>query len=187
MILNRALALALTIAAALGGGCAHADVLEIGADGAVVTYSRPTVHTLDSVKPIIPVTPPQSPAISVQETLNQAATRYALDPALLQAVAWQESRFRPSARSPKGAVGVMQLMPATARQLGVNPLDLEQNIHGGADYLSRMLRRYGGDVRLGLAAYNAGPGAVDRHRGVPPFTETQGYVAAVLARLGATR
>jgi soluble lytic murein transglycosylase-like protein len=104
-------------------------------------------------------------------------------PALVEAVAWQESRYNQMAVSPKGALGVMQLLPSTASDLGVDPSDLRGNIEGGVAYLAQQLRRYGGDLRLALAAYNAGPGAVDRHRGVPPYAETQTYVRAILARL----
>ena len=84
---------------------------------------------------------------------------------------------------PKGAVGVMQIMPSTALSLGVDRYDLRQNIEGGAAYLRMMLNRYRGDTALALAAYNAGPGAVDRYRGVPPVAETQAYVGAILGRL----
>jgi soluble lytic murein transglycosylase-like protein len=114
-----------------------------------------------------------------------AAARHGLEPALVDAVAHHESRFRPDAVSPKSAIGVMQLMPATAAALGVNPWDVGQNIDGGARYLRAMLDRFGGDVALALAAYNAGPGAVERHRGVPPFAETRTYVARISADLAA--
>jgi soluble lytic murein transglycosylase-like protein len=103
------------------------------------------------------------------------------------AVGWRESRFQQDAISPKGAVGVMQLMPATARSLGVDPHDLAANIEGGAAYLAQLLRQFGGDVPLSLAAYNAGPGAVARFHGAPPFTETTAYVQAVLTRRSAGR
>ena len=105
---------------------------------------------------------------------------------MIEAVAWQESRFRAGVVSRAGAIGEMQLMPATARALGVNPYDSEQNYQGGALYLARLMRRYRGDLVLSLAAYNAGPGAVDRWRGVPPYRETRAYVGAVLGRLGST-
>ncbi|NNK78251.1 MAG: lytic transglycosylase domain-containing protein [Litoreibacter sp.] len=91
----------------------------------------------------------------------------------------QESGWNPNARSRKGAIGLAQLMPATARQLGVNPRDPNQNLDGGARYLSRMYRKFG-SWRLALAAYNAGPGAVEKYDGVPPYRETRNYVKKIL-------
>jgi soluble lytic murein transglycosylase-like protein len=106
-----------------------------------------------------------------------------LSPALIRAVAERESGFRTDVVSRAGAIGEMQLMPATARALGVNPADASQNLKGGATYLSKLMRRYDGDLMRSLAAYNAGPGAVDRYGGIPPFKETQAYVAAIMQRL----
>lgn len=112
-----------------------------------------------------------------------AARRHNLDPDLVLALVQVESAFRPDAISPKGAQGLTQLMPATARELGVkDAMDPEQNLDGGARYLRQLLTRYGGDVKRALAAYNAGPGAVDRHQGVPPFRETRQYVRRVLGK-----
>lgn len=109
------------------------------------------------------------------------AQRYNLDPSLLKAVAHAESNFSPDAISGAGAKGIMQLMDTTAQSLGVNNVfDPEQNIEGGAKYLRAMLDRYNGDVSLALAAYNAGPGAVDRFGGLPPYMETQAYVPRIL-------
>ena len=93
--------------------------------------------------------------------------------------------MRQGALSPKGAVGVMQLMPSTARALGVDAARRADNIEGGVAYLAALLQRFGGDLILSLAAYNAGPGAVDAHRGVPPYQETRNFVSAVLDRLAA--
>jgi soluble lytic murein transglycosylase-like protein len=102
-------------------------------------------------------------------------------PSLVKAVVQVESAFNPYAESPKGAIGLMQLMPATARQFGVvNPFDPEENVRAGVAYLRQLLDRYDGDERLALAAYNAGPGAVDRYgQTVPPYAETQNYVQKV--------
>lgn len=114
--------------------------------------------------------------------ITAAATKYGLDPALLAGLVKQESGFNPTARSGAGAVGLTQLMPATARGLGVtDPTDPVQALEGGAKYLRQQLDRFGGDERLALAAYNAGPGAVQRFGGVPPYAETQNYVKTVLA------
>lgn len=111
----------------------------------------------------------------------QAAQKYGVDPALIAAVIETESSFNPAAVSKAGARGLMQLMPTTARGLGVTDAsDPLQNVLGGAKLLGQLLTKYGGDVELGLAAYNAGSGAVDKHGGIPPYAETRRYVPAVL-------
>lgn len=125
------------------------------------------------------------PTTDLDEIFTRAAERYQVPASLLKAVAKAESGFDPQAVSPAGAQGVMQLMPATAAGLGVlNPFDPEQNIMGGAQYLSGLLARYDGDVTLTLAAYNAGSGNVKKYGGVPPFPETQGYIKKVLGYMG---
>ena len=120
------------------------------------------------------------------DAIFEAASRkYGISADLLKAVAKAESNFRPDATSKCGAMGIMQLMPGTAKMLGVtDAYDPEQNIMGGADFLKQMLDKFGGDVRLALAAYNAGPGNVVKYGGVPPFSETQNYVKTVTGYLG---
>ncbi len=113
--------------------------------------------------------------------IEQAAARYGLDPAVLYGLIQQESGFDPSARSSAGALGLTQLMPSTAASLGVaEPLDAAQSIEGGARYLSGLLHQFAGNTADALAAYNAGPGAVQQYGGVPPYPETQQYVTKVL-------
>jgi soluble lytic murein transglycosylase-like protein len=114
-------------------------------------------------------------------TIQSMARLYRLEPALIKAVMHVESSFHPRARSHKGALGLMQLMPATARRFGVtNAYHPEQNIEGGVKYLQWLAQRYSGNERLTLAGYNAGEGAVDKYGGVPPYSETQQYVRRVL-------
>ena len=113
-------------------------------------------------------------------TINSEAQRYHVDPALVRAVIHAESAFKPGARSEKGALGLMQLMPDTARDMGVaNPLSPEDNIRGGVRYLAWLLEKNSGNTTLATAAYNAGPGAVERYNGIPPYEETQTYVKRV--------
>lgn len=131
--------------------------------------------------PPAPIAPAPPPA---QDPLEAAARKAGLPPEFLKSVARIESAFRQDAISPKGAIGVMQLMPATARELGVDPHDKEQNLEGGARLLRDLLLKYQNEpdqVRRALAAYNAGPGAVARYNGTPPYAETQNYVNKVLA------
>lgn len=114
------------------------------------------------------------------EEINLAARKFKLDPALVRAVIHAESNFNARARSHKGAMGLMQLMPATARELGVaDARKPGENIRGGAEYLARMLTRFKNDLLLATAAYNAGPEAVQKYAGVPPYAETQVYVQRV--------
>ncbi len=122
---------------------------------------------------------------SLDTIFQKAAKQYDVPVSLLKAIGKAESNFNPEAVSSAGAQGVMQLMPATAQSLGVtNPFDAEQNIMGGAKYIKQMLDRYDGDVKLALAAYNAGSGNVAKYGGIPPFAETQNYVKKVMAYAG---
>jgi hypothetical protein len=121
----------------------------------------------------------------IDDLIQEHARAQGLSPTLVRAVVQVESGFNPVAVSPKGALGLMQLMPATARELGVdNPFHPEQNIRGGVTYLKRLLDMYNQDITLALAAYNAGPGSVDRYGDVPPYRETQDYVRKITTVTG---
>lgn len=160
------------------------QVIEIGDDGATRVFNGPTRFVdadLDGRGP-----PPTVAPIAEGDAFERAARAEAVDAKLLRALAWAESRGAMAAISPKGALGIMQLMPATAAELGVDPKDRDANIGGGARYLARMIARFG-SVPLALAAYNAGPNAVLRWGGIPPYAETRAYVASILSRWRAPR
>ncbi|MFN3218120.1 MAG: lytic transglycosylase domain-containing protein [Acidimicrobiales bacterium] len=123
---------------------------------------------------------------SLQPLFEAAGARYGVDPDLLAAVAWTESAFQPDVVSHAGAIGLMQIMPGTAGDLGVDPRDPAQAIDGAARYLRDAFEQFG-DVRLALAAYNAGPGAVASHGGIPPYPETTAYVVKVMDRYESLR
>ncbi len=123
---------------------------------------------------------PDNENISVEDLIAQTAYEYGVDPQLVRAIAIAESDMNQDEISPVGAIGVMQLMPETAAGLGVNPYDTNENIAGGTKYLKQMLDTFDGDVPLAVAAYNAGPGAVKRYGGIPPYSETKNYVGRVM-------
>jgi hypothetical protein len=131
-----------------------------------------------------PPTPPRSN--EPKDMIREAALRAGLPPEFVASVAKVESAMRPGAVSPKGAIGVMQLMPATAKSLGADPHDVRQNIDAGARLLRDLLIKYDGDVVKALSAYNAGPGAVAKYQGLPPYDETRRYVNKVIGAYQAT-
>lgn len=137
------------------------------------------------VPPIAPAITTPSPEPTLRELLESAAKNNGLRPEFIHSVASVESALRADAVSPKGAIGLMQLMPNTARELGANPHNPAENAEAGARYLKQLLLKYekaSDPVRLALAAYNAGPAAVDRHGNIPPYRETQAYVEKVLRK-----
>lgn len=124
-------------------------------------------------------------ATTLDDLFRKAANTYGISEQILKAVAKQESGFKTTAVSKAGAMGIMQLMPSTAKSLGVSdPFNAEQNIMGGAKLLAKNLKDFGGDLKLALAAYNAGAGNVKKYNGIPPFSETQNYVKNIMADLG---
>jgi soluble lytic murein transglycosylase-like protein len=191
----------LAAAAMAAPAVASADVLQIESDGARWVAGGPVVPELASAVSVdedtlelLPDGTGFHPA-SVTSVADAAgpeqfrarvaelAAKYDISPTLLEAVVWQESRWNTAAISPVGARGLAQLMPGTARQMGVNPADPMANLEGGARYLRMQLDAFGGDIERALAAYNAGPGRVQKAGGIPRIRETQLYVAAIMARL----
>ena len=138
----------------------------------------PAVQKVDNAKMVLADMPLADQNLST--LIEAAARKYKVDPKLVAAVAEVESNGNQDAVSSVGAIGVMQLMPDTAASLGVDPYNKQQNIEGGAKYLRQMLDTFGGDTKMAVAAYNAGPGAVKDYGGVPPYKETQNYVNKVL-------
>lgn len=211
MILRRALVAALlpaTLAALLSAVPARADVMEIASNGESRWVAGPAAshgaanhgqaqQALAASYADASLAAAGVPDHAVADTANQArgvparyaevvatlSARYDLSPALIEALVWQESRWRENAVSHAGARGLAQLMPGTARDLGVNPDDPVANLEGGARYLREQLNRFNGDLERALAAYNAGPGRVIRAGGIPRIRETQLYVAAIMRRL----
>ena len=169
---------------------ARADVLAIGDDGSVTVHSGPAIYTSTDLKPqALPVETPKHARVTanpaVRSAIASAAARHAISPLLVTAVAWHESHFNADAVSPKGAKGIMQLMPDTARSYCTAACSATDNVEAGTAYLETLMQRYDGDIVKALAAYNAGPGAVDRFGGVPPYRETETYVDTILARMSA--
>jgi hypothetical protein len=170
------------------------DKVRLFSSGGVTELPLGSVVQIDvedavSAPPVAPVTvlplppPPAMEPRTPSELASHAARKFALPEGFVRSVMKAESGFRPAALSPKGAIGLMQLMPATARQLGVDPKDPKQNAEGGTRYLRELLSKYEHDpdqVLLALAAYNAGPGAVEKYHGVPPYRETREYILRVL-------
>jgi soluble lytic murein transglycosylase-like protein len=184
-------------------GVARADVLQIDgqefgwvAGGPQVAEQVPAQQALVATAPA-PVEAAGTNPSAVTEVADaagptqwrarvaQLAAKYDISPALLEAVVWQESRWNPRAVSPVGARGLAQLMPGTARQMGVDPHDPHANLEGGARYLRMQLDAFDGNVEKALAAYNAGPGRVRAAGGIPNIRETREYVAAIMSRLSA--
>jgi soluble lytic murein transglycosylase-like protein len=188
----RARASLLVIALAVtASGAARADIYAFTDGAGVVHYSNVPADSryerlIAEPSPAATTAPPgvelRAKAAAFGALIDEAARHAEVSPALLRAVIAVESAFDPRAVSPKGAQGLMQLRPATARRYGVNrPFDPRDNLRGGASYIRDLLKRYGNDLELALAAYNAGEDAVDRHgRTIPPFPETRAYVPAVL-------
>ncbi|MCA1653748.1 MAG: lytic transglycosylase domain-containing protein [Sphingomicrobium sp.] len=187
-------------------GPARADVIEIGQNGAAVVraadrgwaghpvdantdVAADLIDTTDAPSvPAAAITSIAAPAIpeAVHASFLKAASASNVSPALLEALVWKESRWRPNAVSPKGALGLTQLMPGTARDLLVDPRDYSANLQGGARYLRQMLDLFDGDIEKALAAYNAGPGRVRIAGGIPAIAETRAYVSSIIDRLGRT-
>lgn len=173
-----------------GGTCvlhSGAGRIELAASAVAGVEFEPDPPKPDEPAPAVSPTPAASSkaARTPREMIEEMAERNGLPPEFVHSVAQAESAYRVDAVSPKGAIGVMQLMPGTARQLGADPHDPEQNIAAGTALLRDLLLKYENDpnpVRRALAAYNAGPGAVSKYNGVPPYRETQQYVERVLER-----
>jgi soluble lytic murein transglycosylase-like protein len=169
---------------------AHADVMEIGSTGAVWVAGAPLAPAISKANPFAEARIQRSVRLYNPEVppewrirVAEMAQKYDLSPKLIEALVWQESRWNKMAVSPAGARGLTQLMPGTARMLGVNASDPRSNLEGGARYLRMQLDAFDGDVLLALAAYNAGPQRVARAGGIPAIRETRNYVATILSRL----
>jgi hypothetical protein len=162
------------------GGFVEMDVAAVSEyekDETVTQPSAPAAGPVALAVPVVPAVPAAMPSLlSAADLADAAADKYGLPRQLVRSVMAAESGFQPLAVSPKGAIGLMQLMPGTAAQLGVDPFDPAQNVDAGTRYLRELLEKYNGGLRHALAAYNAGPGAVDKYNGVPPYRETVNYI-----------
>ena len=146
-----------------------------------------SARTIVNVEDFIPSDMPSSGDNELDLIILHTGKRYGVDPRLIHAVIWQESKYKPSAESHAGAQGLMQLMPATASRFHCDDVnDQSQNVDAGTRYLRWLLKRFNGDVSLALAGYNAGEGNVDKYSGIPPFNETQNYVRIITGRYGKT-
>ena len=164
----------------------RADVFEVAADGTVERLDTPPPpRAAPAAVRLRPGVAASARAAGYQPYVADAGQRYEVSPALIDAIAHVESRYDQAAVSPARAVGIMQLMPGTARDLGVDSRDPAANIRGGTAYLRMLLNRFDGDVVRTIAAYNAGPGAVSRSKGIPRYPETVAYVSRVLEHLAA--
>ena len=153
---------------------------------AAPTTSAATAAAVD-LEEFIPADLPSSGDKELDKIIFRTGERYGVDPRLLHAVIWQESRYKEAAESHKGARGLMQLMPATAKRFKCDdPTDRASNVEAGTKYLRWLIKRFEGNVQLALAGYNAGEGNVDKHAGIPPFDETQKYVRIITGRYGKT-
>ena len=201
MILRAVICATAAALALASASSARADVLEIGTNGDVhwITgeAARQELFAPSAQLAQVPTEASLVPEYAVADTavpegaiparyaqyVRQLARRFDLSPALIEAVVWQESRWRENAVSPAGARGLAQLMPGTARDLGVDPDNPLANLEGGARYLREQLDRFDGDLEKALAAYNAGPGRVIRAGGIPQIRETRLYVSSIMSRL----
>ena len=168
-----------TVAVREGSGAATWQVVNSPASDQVVSVNGGAAVPQSAVTVIDPAPVPQQ----YSAALDFAARSASVSPQLLAALVWQESRWDAKAVSPKGAVGLTQLMPGTARDLGVDPTDPLANLLGGARYLRQLLDQFDGNVEKALAAYNAGPGRVRSAGGVPAIAETRNYVASIVRRI----
>ena len=181
----------LAILTCLGAGCASAQLAffvdeagrRVYINGDSAPAPVPVQQASQKTAKMLPIADPK-----IEKVIQDMATRHGVDVNLIKAIIKAESNNNPKAVSSKGAQGLMQLMPPTARNLGVaNSLDPAQNVDGGVRYLKQLMALYSGNLELSLAAYNAGPGAVERHGGIPPYRETQQYVKKIGNLYGSLR